>query len=82
MYILTHYGLILTKDRPDLSSERSDPNGSALARTSSIMNYPRNIHYTKKNVPPSPNKLCNSPQEEEEEEEEDGTNTFSQNGNN
>jgi hypothetical protein len=27
--------LILTKDRPDLSSERADPSGTALARTSS-----------------------------------------------
>jgi hypothetical protein len=25
----------LTKDKPDLSSERADPNGTALARTSS-----------------------------------------------
>jgi hypothetical protein len=38
MYILTGYRLILTKDtkdRPDLSSERADPSGTALARTSS-----------------------------------------------
>jgi hypothetical protein len=35
MYILTDYRLILTKDRPDLSSERADPSGTALARTSS-----------------------------------------------
>jgi hypothetical protein len=35
MYILTDCGLILTKDRPDLSSERVDPSGTALARTSS-----------------------------------------------
>jgi hypothetical protein len=35
MYILTDYKLILTKDRPDLSSERADPSGTALARTSS-----------------------------------------------
>jgi hypothetical protein len=38
MYILTNYRLILTKDtkdRPDLSSERADPIGIALARTSS-----------------------------------------------
>jgi hypothetical protein len=33
MYILTGYGLILTKDRLDLSSERADPSGTALART-------------------------------------------------
>jgi hypothetical protein len=38
MYILTDYRLILpnaTKDRPNLSSERADPSGTALARTSS-----------------------------------------------
>jgi hypothetical protein len=35
MYILTDYRLILTKDRPDLSSESPDPSGTALARTSS-----------------------------------------------
>jgi hypothetical protein len=38
MYILTDYRLILakdTKDRPDLSSERADTSGTALARTSS-----------------------------------------------
>jgi hypothetical protein len=38
MYILTDYRLILikgTKDRPDLSSERADPSGTALSRTSS-----------------------------------------------
>jgi hypothetical protein len=38
MYILTDYRLILikdTKDKPDLSSERADPSGTALARTSS-----------------------------------------------
>jgi hypothetical protein len=34
MYILD-YGLILTKVRPDLSSENADPNGTALAMTSS-----------------------------------------------
>jgi hypothetical protein len=37
MYILTDYRLILTKetkDKPDLSSERADSNGTALARTS------------------------------------------------
>jgi hypothetical protein len=35
MYILTDYRLILTKDRSDLSSERADPSGTALAKTSS-----------------------------------------------
>jgi hypothetical protein len=38
MYILTDYRLILTKDTkdiPDLLSERADPSGTALARTSS-----------------------------------------------
>jgi hypothetical protein len=38
MYILTDYRLLLTKDtkhRLDLSSERADPSGTALARTSS-----------------------------------------------
>jgi hypothetical protein len=38
MYILTDYRLILTKDtkdRPNLSSERADTSGIALARTSS-----------------------------------------------
>jgi hypothetical protein len=36
MYILTDcYRLILTKDRPDLSSERADPSVTALTRTSS-----------------------------------------------
>jgi hypothetical protein len=38
MYILTEYRLILTKDtkdKPDLSPERADPTGTALARTSS-----------------------------------------------
>jgi hypothetical protein len=37
MYIMTDYRLILTKDtkdKPNLSSERADPNGTALARTS------------------------------------------------
>jgi hypothetical protein len=37
MYILTDYRLIMTKDtkdRPDLSSERADPSGTALVRTS------------------------------------------------
>jgi hypothetical protein len=34
MYILTDYTLILTKERPDLSSERADPSETALARTS------------------------------------------------
>jgi hypothetical protein len=35
MYIMTDYRLILTKDGPDLSSERADPSVTALARTSS-----------------------------------------------
>jgi hypothetical protein len=35
MYILSDYRLIMTKDRPDLSSERADQSGTALARTSS-----------------------------------------------
>jgi hypothetical protein len=38
MYILTDYRLIMTtysQDRPDLSSERADHSGTALARTSS-----------------------------------------------
>jgi hypothetical protein len=38
MYILADYRLILTKDtkdRLDLSSERANPSGTALARTSS-----------------------------------------------
>jgi hypothetical protein len=35
MYILPDYRLILTKERPDLSSESADPKGAALARTSS-----------------------------------------------
>jgi hypothetical protein len=38
MYILTDYRLILTKgtkDKPDLSSEKADTSGTALARTSS-----------------------------------------------
>jgi hypothetical protein len=39
MYILTDYRLILTKDRPDLSLERADPSGTALARTSSNSKY-------------------------------------------
>jgi hypothetical protein len=39
MYILTDYRLILTKDRPDLSSERADPSGTALARTSSSSKF-------------------------------------------
>jgi hypothetical protein len=37
MYILTDYRLILTKDRPDLSSEKVDPNGTALARLSPLV---------------------------------------------
>jgi hypothetical protein len=35
MYILTDYRMILTKDRPDLSSEIANPSGTALARTNS-----------------------------------------------
>jgi hypothetical protein len=38
MYMLTDCRLILkkdTKDKPDFSSERADPSGTALARTSS-----------------------------------------------
>jgi hypothetical protein len=39
MYKLTDYRLILTKkrtkDRPDLLSERADPSGTVMARTSS-----------------------------------------------
>jgi hypothetical protein len=35
MHIMTDYRLMLTKDRPDLSSERADPSATALARTSS-----------------------------------------------
>jgi hypothetical protein len=35
MYLLTHYRLILTKDRPDLLSKKADPSETALARTSS-----------------------------------------------
>jgi hypothetical protein len=35
MYILADYRLILTKDRPDVSSERADASGTALARSSS-----------------------------------------------
>jgi hypothetical protein len=35
MYILNYYRLILTKDRPGLSSERADPSGTAQARMSS-----------------------------------------------
>jgi hypothetical protein len=38
MYVVTDYRLIMTKDakdRPDLSSERADLSGTALARTSS-----------------------------------------------
>jgi hypothetical protein len=39
MYILTDYRLIRTKDRPDLSSERADPSGTALARPAATVNY-------------------------------------------
>jgi hypothetical protein len=35
MYKLTDYRLILTKDSPDLSSDRSDQSGTLLARNSS-----------------------------------------------
>jgi hypothetical protein len=38
MYILTDYRLILTKDtkdKPDLSSDKADPIGTGLVRTSS-----------------------------------------------
>jgi hypothetical protein len=35
MYIISDYRLILTKDRPDLSSERVDPSVTELAWTSS-----------------------------------------------
>jgi hypothetical protein len=39
MYILTDYRLILTKDRPDLSTERADQSGTALARPATTVNY-------------------------------------------
>jgi hypothetical protein len=39
MYIMTDYRLILTKDRPDLSSEGTDPSGTALARPAATVNY-------------------------------------------
>jgi hypothetical protein len=39
MYILTDYRLILTKDRPVLSSERVDPSWTALARPTTTVNY-------------------------------------------
>jgi hypothetical protein len=39
MYIMTDYRLILTKDRSDLSSERTDPSVTALARTAATVNY-------------------------------------------
>jgi hypothetical protein len=35
MYILTDYSLILTKDRPYLSSARADPSETVLSRPSS-----------------------------------------------
>jgi hypothetical protein len=35
MYIMTDYRFVLTKDRPDLSSDRADPKVTVLARTSS-----------------------------------------------
>jgi hypothetical protein len=39
MYIMTDYRLILTKDRPDLLSERADPSVTALARPAATVNY-------------------------------------------
>jgi hypothetical protein len=39
MYILTDYRLILTKYRPDLSSERANPRGTVLARSAATVNY-------------------------------------------
>jgi hypothetical protein len=39
MYIMTDYRLILTKDRPDLSSERADPSVTVLARPAATVNY-------------------------------------------
>jgi hypothetical protein len=38
MYILIDYKLILTKDRPDLSSEKADPR-TALGGPAAIVNY-------------------------------------------
>jgi hypothetical protein len=35
MNIMTDYRQILTKDKPDLSSDRADPSVTALAKTSS-----------------------------------------------
>jgi hypothetical protein len=39
MYVLTDYRLILTKDKSDLSSERADPSGTALAKPVATGNY-------------------------------------------
>jgi hypothetical protein len=39
MYVLTDYRLILTKERPDLSSERADPSVTVLAKPAAIVNY-------------------------------------------
>jgi hypothetical protein len=39
MYILTDNRLILTKDRPDLLSERADPSETVLARAAATVNY-------------------------------------------
>jgi hypothetical protein len=39
MYILTDYRLILTKDRPGLSSGRANPSGTALASPAATVNY-------------------------------------------
>jgi hypothetical protein len=36
---MTDYRLILTKDRPDLSSERADPSVTALAIPVATINY-------------------------------------------
>jgi hypothetical protein len=39
MYILTDYRLILTKDRPDLSSERADRSGLLGREPEATVNY-------------------------------------------
>jgi hypothetical protein len=39
MYIITDYRLILTKNRPDLSSEWAEPSVTALARPAATVNY-------------------------------------------
>jgi hypothetical protein len=36
---MTDYRLILTKDRPDISSGRADPSVTALARPAATLNY-------------------------------------------